>query len=145
MSALHDPERLSEEIRGLVWDLTRRFRSESAHVSDIPLAQQVVLNRLRQTPGQTSAELARSELVRPQSMNATVAALRDSGLVESQASEQDARALRLFLTDAGREVLGDIASSRHDWLRMRLAVDLGDQERRLLGEAVTILRQLAES
>lgn len=140
-----DPLHLSEEIRALVRNLSARLRIESAQVTDLPVPQQSVLMRLAIEPGQTGAELARAEFVRPQSMNATVSALRQQGLVETAASAEDARRKVLNLTDAGRDELRRIRSSRSDWLSEQLTTSLSDADRELLARALDLLREIARA
>lgn len=135
---------LSEAIRGVVWDATRRLRQESEGVTDVPLAQQAVLRRLDSAPGLTSAELARAEFVRPQSMNATVAAMRRQGLLESRVGQEDARRRELRLTTDGRATLGQIRATRADWLQVRLEETLTATERAALGEAIVLLRRVVD-
>lgn len=139
-----DPAALSESVRGVVWDVTRRLRQESEHVTDVPLAQQAVLRRLDATPGLTSAELARAEFVRPQSMNATVAAMRRQGLVESRVAAEDARRRELHLSEEGRDLLGQIRTTRADWLQVRLTEAFTATERATLEEAMGLLHRLVD-
>ncbi|GAB49851.1 putative MarR family transcriptional regulator [Mobilicoccus pelagius NBRC 104925] len=137
-----DPAALSEAIRGVVWDVTRRLRQESEDVTDVPLAQQAVLRRLDTTPGLTSAELARAEFVRPQSMNATVTAMRRQGLVESRVAQEDARRRELHLTAEGLSLLEQIRTTRADWVQVRLETAFSRVERSALAEAVALLGRL---
>lgn len=139
-----DPAALSEAIRGVVWDVTRRLRQESEGVTDVPLAQQAVLRRLDATPGLTSAELARAEFVRPQSMNATVAAMRRQGLVDPQVGAADARRRELHLTAEGRMLLDRIRATRADWLQVRLTEGLDAGERVALAAAVALLQRVVD-
>lgn len=140
-----DPQRLAEELRTLVRNLSARLRVESAQVTALSVPQQSVLVRLDLEPGRTSAELARAEFVRPQSMNTTVASLRHLGLVQAAASPGDARRKVLSLTDAGREELQRIRGSRHDWLQERLTGSMSASEREQLARAVLLLRDLANT
>ncbi len=138
----HDVRALSDELRVAVWGLSRRMRVQVQEGADVPLGQQAVLALLDVTPGMTSAELARAEFVRPQSMNKTVAALREAGYVASTVPADDARRHELHLTTSGEHLLAQIRALRGDWLTERLERDLGADERMILAQAATIMRRL---
>lgn len=139
-----DVDRLSDEIRSLVWAMTRRFRMEAEQVADLSLAQQNVLARLERMPDMTGAELARTEGVRPQSMTRTVASLREAGFVEASVSAQDARRHELHLTANGADVLARIRRLRHDWLAERLATTLDSAEMDRVADGLAVLRRVVD-
>ena len=93
----------------------------------------------------TSAELARADQVRPQSMSTTVAGLRKLGFVESERGASDARRQELFLTELGRSSIERVWSLRDAWLQERIASTLGQEARADLGRGLTILRDLLEA
>ena len=134
---------LSEELRIAVWVMSRRMRTRVQEATDLPQAQQSVLALLDEHPGQTGAELARTEAVRPQSMNKTVSALRAAGLVSASPSPEDGRRQELSLTDAGRDVLANVRSLRGDWLTARIEQETDDDDRAALRRAAHLLRRLA--
>ena len=66
--------------------LIRRIRATAAS-QELSLSERSVMSRLDNNGPATTAELARAEGVKPQSMGATVAALEERGLVERRASK----------------------------------------------------------
>ncbi|MBO3130169.1 MarR family winged helix-turn-helix transcriptional regulator [Dermatophilus congolensis] len=144
MSGAADPVEVSASLRALIRGLTRQLRSETLHVSDVPLPQQDVLLLLARTPGLTNAELAREQKVTPQSMGASVTALREAGLVQTRAHAQDGRRREVHLTDAGHELLMQLGSARDDWLSARLASRLSGVELEAVQEAVALLHRVAD-
>lgn len=137
-----DPAELSDRLRALVRDFARRLRQESEDAGDLNWTQQFVLRRLVDTPGMTSAELARADGVRPQSMNSTVAALREAGSVTTSRGATDGRRVELFVTDAGRQMAEAMVGKRDQWLRRRLAEDLTPEQRQQLEDGLDILDTL---
>jgi len=139
-----DPRDLSDRLRLLVWDYGRRLRLEAGPVSDLTWTQQAVLRRLHETPGLTGAELARADLVTPQSMNATVAGLKRMGLVQSRRGTADARRQELSLTEQGRASVERVWDRRDAWLQERIATGLDDGQRAELDGALELLRSLLD-
>ena len=63
--------------------LVRRVRSAAATSSnELSMTESLVLGRLEKEGPATTAELARAESMRPQSMGTVVAALEELGLIE---------------------------------------------------------------
>ncbi|OBJ84801.1 MarR family winged helix-turn-helix transcriptional regulator [Mycobacterium asiaticum] len=71
----------------------------------LTVAEFVCLRILFQSPGSSSADLARRANVTPQAMNTVLRKLQDLGAVERPASVSSGRALPASLTAAGRELL----------------------------------------
>lgn len=71
----------------------------------LTLPEFVCLRILSQSPGSSSAELARHASVTPQAMHTVLRKLEDLGAVDRPASVSSGRALPASLTDAGRELL----------------------------------------
>lgn len=71
----------------------------------LTIAEFVCLRILSQSPGSSSADLARRANVTPQAMNTVLRKLQDVGAVERPASVSSGRALPASLTDAGRAML----------------------------------------
>lgn len=139
-----DSADLPDALRSVIWDVVRRFRYASQTEADLPWTQQAALHRLDKEPGLTSAELARAERVRPQSMNTMVAALRRSGCVQATKGAADARRLELSLTPEGERLLGTLRSRRDDWLATRIAAEFSAAEQEELRAAVGLLRRLID-
>ncbi|OBK25281.1 MarR family winged helix-turn-helix transcriptional regulator [Mycobacterium asiaticum] len=71
----------------------------------LTIAEFVCLRILSQSPGSSSADLARRANVTPQAMNTVLRKLQDLGAVERPASVSSGRALPASLTTAGRALL----------------------------------------
>lgn len=144
MGEADDTRVLADEIRGIARLAGRRLREEARHDSDLSAPHLRVLSLLHQTPGQTGAELARAEGMRPQSMGAILGVLRERELVASQPDPDDGRRLRLTLTPAGRELLAAVRDARNDWLSERLRSELSPAERATVAEAMALLHRTLE-
>jgi DNA-binding MarR family transcriptional regulator len=136
-----EPSALAGDLRVVIGRLVRRLRAERR---GMPLAQVTVLGRLDRGGPSAISALAAAEHVRPQSMAATVAALEQAGLVTRRPDADDRRRVVIDLSDAGREALAADRRRREGWLAEGIARDLTASERRVLAEAVAVLRRLAD-
>jgi DNA-binding MarR family transcriptional regulator len=92
--------------------------------------QTTVLVRLRETAGQSAAELARVAMVRPQTMNKNLARLYRDGLIEARDDPAHGRIRRIFLTKRGLEIVRRFdATSNLIMSRMFENVGPADQKR----------------
>lgn len=92
----------------LLYRVTAALRPEvSAALNPmrLTLPEFVCLRILSQSPGSSSAELARHASVTPQAMNTVLRKLEDLGVVTRPASVSSGRALPASLTDQGRVLL----------------------------------------
>lgn len=108
----------------------------------ITLSQLSALSCLHKTGAMTPGELAAREGVQPPSMTRVIAALEDAGLVARRAHPTDGRQAIVELTEAGRARIDEEVSIRERWLDQQL-VDLSEEERRVLSQAVEIIDRLA--
>ena len=122
--------------------LVRRIRAEAGG-DGLSMSESAVLKRLDQEGPSTTADLARSENVRPQSMGATVAALEDAGLVERRPHPTDGRQAYLQLTDKGAALRADRTRAKRTWLARSIA-ELEKEEQAMLFKAGEIIRRMAE-
>jgi DNA-binding MarR family transcriptional regulator len=90
----------------------------------------------------STADLARWEQVRPQSMAPVVAGLIDAGLASKSPDPGDGRRELIALTPAGRTLLGSIAEQRDRDLADLVARQLTAEERRVIAQAFTLLERL---
>lgn len=139
-----DGPRTADELATLVARLGRRMRAASAQARLTP-SQQSVMARLEQEGPATTAGLARGELVRPQSMRMTLAALEERGLVARAPHPTDGRQVVFSLTPAGTELLGSGRAARRGWLAEAIESRLTPEEHRALAGALPLLRRLAET
>ncbi|QIZ35731.1 MarR family winged helix-turn-helix transcriptional regulator [Saccharopolyspora sp. ASAGF58] len=142
MSDIAERERtLASRLRLAVVRLNRRLRAQSADLK-ITLSQLSALSCLHKTGAMTPGELAAREGVQPPSMTRVIAALEDAGLVARRAHPTDGRQAIVELTEAGRARIDEEVSIRERWLDQQL-VDLSEEERRVLSQAVEIIDRLA--
>ncbi|MBJ3775935.1 MarR family winged helix-turn-helix transcriptional regulator [Acuticoccus mangrovi] len=102
-----------------------------AHLSALGLypGQEVVLKALGGQDGQTMSELAATLGVQPPTVTKMVTRLAAHGFVVRQTSEQDGRLARVFLTEPGRAIIGDVDKT---WKRLEKEALAGfdDKDRR---------------
>lgn len=122
--------------------LLRRLRAES-NPDGLTWSQTATLARLESAGPMTTAELARSESVKPQSMGATLAELEREGLVERRPHPTDGRQVLFSLTDEGVEARRKRSAAKQKWLLAAMArLDSAEQETLMFVAA--LIRRLAE-
>ena len=134
---------LTSVVRVAVHRTARRLRAEAQAAADLTQSQFCVLASLERTGPMTPGELAEHERVQPPSMTRTVAALEETGYVARAAHPRDRRQVLVALTDAGREVLGEVQRKRTAWLTAALH-ELDAPERETLREAAALLMRMVE-
>jgi DNA-binding MarR family transcriptional regulator len=122
--------------------LVRRVRAAAAS-HELSLTEGSVLGRLERDGAMTTAELARAESVKPQSMGTTVAGLEEMGLVARKPHPSDGRQMMISLTAKGLEVRTSAREAKRGWLA-RAVAQLEDEDRETLFRAGEIIRKLAE-
>lgn len=136
-----DPSALAGDLLTLYGRLRRTTLVGKVDV--VTASQSAVLGRLVRDGATTTAELARAEGVRPQSMGATVQALEDLGLVARSQDPTDGRRTIVEATDAGRTAREESHRSRTRLLAERLAA-LDPDDRATVARSLTILGTLVE-
>ncbi|HEY3973852.1 MAG TPA: MarR family transcriptional regulator [Candidatus Sulfotelmatobacter sp.] len=122
--------------------LVRRVRAASgAH--ELSLTESAVMARLAREGPATTAELARAESMKPQSMGTTIAALEEMGLVERRPHPTDGRQVNIELTAKGAAVRSRARDAKRTWLAQAIA-QLDDHEQETLFKAGEIIGRLAE-
>lgn len=134
-----DPLELAAELRTAIGTLVRTLRPGD----ELPQNQAAVLGWLVREGPHTTSELAALQRVRHQSMARTVALLGEAGLVEQRPHETDGRKLMITATEAGTAALHAQRARREDTIATALTERLTPEERRLLHQAVPLLRKLA--
>jgi DNA-binding MarR family transcriptional regulator len=122
--------------------LVRRVRA-AGRMHELSLAESAVLGRLEREGPATTAELARAEGVKPQSMGATVAVLAKRRMVERKPHPTDGRQRLIVLTASGRAVRKSMKDAKHTWLAQAVA-GLNQRDQETLFRAGEIIRRLAE-
>lgn len=133
---------LSHEFRLANGRLARRVRQEKAP-SDLSDGQFAALGTLYTHGPLTLGELSEREHVTPPSMNRTVNALVDAGLVHRAGSTDDGRKVQLTASEAGVALVLETRKRRDAWLTRRV-LQLSPEERAVLAEATVIMRGLVD-
>ena len=135
-------ERSVSELTQAIGLLVRRVRAATA-TQELSWSESAVLARLARGGPATTAELARAEAVKPQSMGAIIAALAAMGLVERLPHPTDGRQINIRLTAQGEATRQRLKDAKHAWLARAVSgLDPRDQE--TLFAAGEILKRLAE-
>ena len=105
------------ELLSVTGQLTRRLRAVS-NTRELTWSQVAIMARLEEAGPLTTADLARAESVKPQSMGGTLAAMEAEGLVERQPHPTDGRQILYALTDEGREARKKVSLARSEERRV---------------------------
>lgn len=130
------------ELLLAVGQLIRRLRSE-ANPSELNLSQMSALARLDQNGAMATADLARAEAMKPQSMGTILAGLEQEGLVERRPHPTDGRQILFALTAAGVEERRRRGIAKRDWLVGALA-KLEPEELQTLIAAIALIKRLGD-
>ncbi len=122
--------------------LVRRMRAAAAS-HELSLTESAVMARLDKGGPATTAELARAEGMRPQSMGTTIAALDERGLIERKAHPTDGRQVNIMLTAKGVAVRKSARDAKQTWLAEAIG-QLDKDEQEALFAAGEIIKRLAE-
>jgi DNA-binding MarR family transcriptional regulator len=130
------------ELTRSVGLLVRRVRAAAAS-QELSLTESAVLARLEKDGPATTAELARAERMKPQSMGSTVAALEEMALVERKPHATDGRQVNIQITAKGAAVRKSVRDAKQQWLAQAVA-QLEEQDREILFRAGEIMKRLVE-
>jgi DNA-binding MarR family transcriptional regulator len=122
--------------------LLRRVRAAAAS-QELSLTEWTVLGRLANDGPATTADLARAESMKPQSMGATIATLEEMGLVERQPHPTDGRQMNIVLTAKGAALRKSAKDAKRTWLAQAIA-QLDERDRETLFAAAEIIRRMVE-
>jgi DNA-binding MarR family transcriptional regulator len=122
--------------------LVRRVRAAAAS-HELSLSEAAVMAHLAKHGPATTADLARAESVKPQSMGATIAALEEMGMVERKPHPTDGRQVNIELTAKGAAVRKSAKDAKRTWLAQAIA-QLDKQEQATLFAAGEIIKRLVE-
>jgi DNA-binding MarR family transcriptional regulator len=146
MSAPFDTSPLETAIAELsqaIGQLLRRLRAES-NPDGLTWSQTVALSQLEKAGPTTTADLARAESVKPQSMGATLGELEREGLVKRHPHPTDGRQVLFALTAEGLEARRKRSAAKQKWLLAAMA-KLDPDERRTLVSAAALIKRLSEA
>jgi DNA-binding MarR family transcriptional regulator len=123
--------------------LLRRVRGEAG--SEGPSwSQAAAMGRLDREGAMTTAELARAEMVKPQSMGALLAELEQDGLVRRDPHPTDGRQILFSLTAAGVDARRRRQAAKLAWLTAAIARLEADEQRTLV-DAIELVKRLGEA
>src|SRR3984885_939424 len=123
--------------------LMRRVRA-AAGSHELSLTEAAVMARLARDGPATTADLARAESMKPQSMGATIAALEEMGMVERKSHPTDGRQVNIELTDKGAAVRKSAGDAKRTWLAQAIG-QLDEEEQQILFRAGEIIKRLVQS
>ena len=130
---------LASELDRRVAGLTRLLRGQTG--AGLSITALSTLRRVEAGEACRITELAAAEQVAQPSMTALVGRLEGRGLVRREADPADRRAVRVAVTDAGREQLAAVRAARADLLAARID-RLDESERAALAAALPALDSL---
>ncbi len=130
------------ELLAAMSQLVRRLKAESKS-GELSLSQVAIMARL-EAGAMTTADLARAEGMKPQSMGASLAQMEEEGLVRRKAHPTDGRQILFELTPAGIEGRYRRRLAKREWLLSAIA-KLDKDEQKTLFAATDVIRRLAES
>ena len=136
-------ETVVTELSLAIGQLLRRLRAES-NPDGLTWSQTVALSRMEKAGPLTTADLARAESVKPQSMGATLAELEREGLVERHPHPTDGRQVLFALTAEGVEARRKRSAAKQKWLLAAMA-RLDPDERETLVSAAALIKRLSEA
>lgn len=122
--------------------LVRRVRAAAAS-HELSLTESAVMARLARDGPATTADLARAEGMKPQSMGTTIAVLEEMGMVERKPHPSDGRQVNIELTAKGGAVRNSTRAAKRTWLAQAIS-QLDRQEQATLFTAADIIKRLAE-
>jgi DNA-binding MarR family transcriptional regulator len=133
---------LAARLRLAVTRLHRVLRQQVA--GGLTPSQIATLSAAERLGAPTLGELAAAEQVQPPSMTRIVGVLEAAGMLERRLDPLDRRVVRVEVTGDGHRALERIRSMRNALVARRLR-RLGLEERRQLGDLVTLLERLVDS
>jgi DNA-binding MarR family transcriptional regulator len=143
VDAPNSQETAAAELSLAIGQLMRRLRTE-ANPGELSWSQITTLARLDKVGWMTTADLARAEFVKPQSMGTTLADLEQQGLVQRRPHPTDGRQVLFGLTADGIEARRQRSIAKREWLLAAMA-KLDPAEQQTLMSAAALIKRLAES
>ena len=123
--------------------VVRRIRAE-LDPGEITWSEAAILARLDESGPLTTADLARRESVKPQSIGASLAILEQEGLVRRQPHPTDGRQVLVGITDKGVAARRRNTVLKRQWISTAMAkLDPAEQQTVIL--AAALIKRLADS
>jgi DNA-binding MarR family transcriptional regulator len=130
------------EFAQAVGRIVRRARAEGES-NGLSWTESSVLAWLAKNGPMTTAELARNEGMKPQSMGTVVAGLEESGLVAKEPHETDGRRMYVVLTEKGVALRKSTSDTKRAWIAKVIAT-LSEEEQATLFEAGRLMRRMTD-
>lgn len=137
------PETVVSALTQAIGQILRRLRAD-ANPGGLNVSQTAALARLDEIGGATTADLARAEAMKPQSMSTILASLEEEGLVERRPHPSDGRQILFSLTARGAEARRKRSMAKQEWLLAAVA-KLDPAEQQTLLSAAVLIRSLGGS
>jgi DNA-binding MarR family transcriptional regulator len=122
--------------------LVRRARAASA-TEELSWTETAVLKCLAKQGPQTTADLARAQGMRPQSMRTIVATLEQMRMVGRKPHPTDGRQVYIDLTAKGSAAQKSARDAKRSWLADAVS-QLDHREQKTLFKATALIKRLAE-
>ncbi|WP_250456142.1 MarR family transcriptional regulator [Caballeronia sp. ATUFL_M2_KS44] len=135
-------ESVVSDLTLAVGQLLRRLRS--THSGDLNLSQSSVLARLERDGPMTTADLARAESMKPQSMKTILASLEEEACVEREPHPTDGRQILFAITRKGLDERKRRTAAKRDWLLTKLE-EFDAHDVATLAAAIPLIRRLGDS
>jgi len=135
-------ESVVSDLTFAVGQLLRRLRN--ANPGDLNLSQSSVLARLEGDGPMTTADLARAEVMTPQSMKTILATLEAEACVERTPHPSDGRQILFSITRKGLDERKRRTAAKREWLLDRLE-QFDAQEVATLAAAIPLIKRLGDS
>ena len=144
MMSRKNDDKAATELALALGLLVRRIRSAApSEAREISWMQMAVIRRLDIEGPATTAELARAEGVKPQSMGATIAALEELGFVTRKPHPTDGRQMNIALTEKGARMRKEARIAKQTWLTQAIT-KLEVSEQKKLSALTELINHLAE-
>jgi DNA-binding MarR family transcriptional regulator len=137
------PETVVPALTQAIGQLLRRLRAD-ANPGGLNFSQTAALAKLDENGCMTTADLARAEAMKPQSMSTILASLEQEGLVERNPHPTDGRQILFSLTAQGVAARRKRSTAKQEWLLAAVA-KLGSAEQQTLLSAAALIRSLSGS
>jgi DNA-binding MarR family transcriptional regulator len=136
-------EKAVADLSQATGQLLRRIRAET-DPDELGWTQLSIMARLENDGPATTADLARADGMKPQSMGAILALLEQQNLVERRPHRTDGRQILFALTAAGTNARRKRNVTKREWLLAAMAT-LTSSEQQTLIAASALIRRLADS
>lgn len=131
-----------DSLTTAIGQLIRRLRAD-ANPGGLNFSQTAALARLDSVGAMTTADLARAESMKPQSMTTILSGLEEEGLVARNPHPTDGRQILFSLTRDGIEARRKRTAAKQKWLLAKVA-KLDTAERKTLIAAAALIARLGE-